>query len=593
MNKLLNVVAYFLALFFFVSSSIAQTAEPLEIKLTAPKNLLVGERPNLQIEITNVSNKPIDLVRPLDGSWHHWRYPHISVEVYNDSGNTHPVSLAARCGNMNPILAEDIQRLNPGEKKGFYVGWAYCQHGFEKPGKYNITLSYDLRAPNIDAWIIPGRGSRGQISSEVVNRLKRIPKLLLNSEPLIINVHPVTTKMLEQMIVEHFCRRGSRFDFVREDLKLGRWRVLDIRQSSGYISCKVEFISNYEPPPRTEYVASGYWFEHGRYLFIPQAGRLRPRALDALPDDQRVSGFKLYLPDDSANIAKKHLVLKALGFSIREETADDGQLLMVYLHQQNPHEHLKQKLKDIVDKSQVIFLHYKKNTPIKTYSDSKAQYEIADTLRKKIPFSGPIAINHHIHGDIYPGLYVTFGGFSKIQTDSPAWLEIMKLPINAGYKLEAAMIVYAPAMDTKNITLDKCGRVVDKIINELHRLMLQFKKIGWKEQTKELAGKWAGEGWPDYPKISYEFKFGREIPDARGGLERTIEHWCEIKVWFKPETGAMDYLVCRERTYRRQGITACWRVRSTDADFKEQVLQIIDNALEPLDKCENELVTKQ
>jgi hypothetical protein len=221
----------------------------------------------------------------------------MSVEVYDESAKVIPINLGGRCGNMNPIVPDDIKRLNPGEKVDFYVGWPFSGTGFEKPGKYNLVLFYDLRAPNTEAWSIAGRFSGGKTNPKITKRIKRIPKLLIKSKPLNIEIHSVTKNMLEGMVVEYYHERERpMFDFVAKDLNSRKWRVCDIRQSNGWISCLVKFVDGYMPPPRPKYVTKGYWFEQGRYLFEPshKSPNLRVHALPKMLrfSQQNMNGYK-------------------------------------------------------------------------------------------------------------------------------------------------------------------------------------------------------------------------------------------------------------------------------------------------------------
>jgi hypothetical protein len=589
MHRLLKLIGHFVLVLVVGFSNAAEASEPLQLKLTAPRNLLVGERPNIHIEITNVSKKPVEFVRPLDGSWHHWRYPHISVEVKDEKGNPYPVRLAVRCGNMDPVAANDIRRLDPAEAETFAIGWPYSQDGFEKDGKYSITLTYDMRAPDIDAWVMRGRFSNEQVNPTVVRQFKRIPRLFLTCQPLTVSVHPITKTMLEAMIAEYFLRREA--TFVEKDLQVGRWFVSDIRQLAGYVACKVEFVNNYKPTARPHDVTPGYWFEEGHYLFAPHHGTGPIEALYALPDDRQVSAFKLYLPDDAALWAKKH-ALKGLGFSLHEEAGEDAELLIHYLHQEEPDERLENTVQRMVESSQVICLHYKKSVPIRHCMDSNAHYELLKTLMQKARFSNPVSVRHHIGGAAYPGLHLTFAKSNGVQAESSDWMENMRLPVRAGYRLEVAHIVHTPTTATKLTTFGICGEIVDKIANELDRSIQDVKDVVWDDKTKRSAGEWAGEGWPDYPELSYTVRFARETPETRPGHTNIVQHWCEVKVWFKPETGAEDYRAYRKRTFPKQGISACWSARSTDANLQERFLLTIANSFKPLDAFEKELVVR-
>ncbi len=580
----------FFAVLLLVFTNTAICTEPLKIQLIEPSNIVVGERPRLQIEITNTINKAIEFVPPLDGSWHHWRYPYLSLEIHDENGNACPVTLYGRCGNMNPIVPEDIHRLEPQASETFFLGWPFREYCFETPGKYSLTLSYDLRAPDTNAWKIAGRMSKGEKSKKVAKRLKRITKTLLTTPPLTVTVHPVTPNMLEKMIVEYFQRRdGTVFDFVGNDLDQGLWKVNDIRQAHSYISCKLQFTQNYQPPPRPQFIRHGHWLQEGLYLFDQYNGKVARESLYALGQETKASKFKLYLPNNAYIVAGKHDISKGLGFWLPDVTEEDGRLLMDYLNQTKPDEQLKHKAEDIVGKCQVIFLRYKNNVAIKTYFDTESMYELPGKLIATVPFSEPMSFCYNIGQALYPGIFITFRRSEQMPKEPAAWLANMKIPVNSGYKIDTVKCVYASTKDTRNKTLEKCNNVIDKMATQIESSVLKYKNLKWKDKIKTIGSIPDNKKQLEPPRILYEFRFIRVIPEEQGSEQREIEHHCKVELWFKNETGGMYYRACSRKTYRMQGLTVCWRISSTDAEFEREISRIIAKSLEPLDEYEETL----
>lgn len=265
--------------------------------------------------------------------------------------------------------------------------------------------------------------------------------------------------------------------------------------------------------------------------------------------------------------------------------------LMAYLQCENPDRQQMQEAQDVVDKAQVILLHYEKDTPIKSESDRKNQHILACTLQEKGAFVTPIS--HHSQDGIYPQLSVTLSRFSDTQMEAKNWLEYMTLPVSASYTLKSVRIVYTPTMDMKKSTFEKCGAISVQIAYELERLKAQFKQLQNFDKNKLSAGKWGSEEWPRYPGISYRFGFGPKIPNTKGLYEKTTEDWCKIRVWFEPEKGYPQALIYPKKTYSKQGITACWLVRSADDSFNKKISQLIVRELSPLDEYKKELEVKR
>lgn len=560
---------FFATLSFSVPSVAVQSSNSVRISLAGPQKILFGQSPNLQIEVVNVSDKPIDFVRPLDGSWHHMRYPHISVDVFEQSGKPIPVTLVGRCGNMNPVGEDTILRLKPNNVERFYIGWGVHERVFPKPGKYKVILTYDSRAPTFDDWVVSGFSSKREASSEVVKRLKRVTKIHLTTEPLVIEVQPITEDWLGRAISQYFLGRPRKvYAFVQNDLEDGRWKVADIRQARGrrMTSCEVLFAKEYTPPARPEHITPGYWFGEGRYLFYFD---------------------KLYLPADASAVAKKSGFSSSLGFSNFDSSNADVDFLVAFL--EGGINQQLERAKRIVNTSQAIFLHYKKQVPVKDYADVDEQYGLARLLAKKVLFSHPVIIAHHIKGDVYPGLFVTFLKVDEKPIDPLDWLENMQLPIERGYRIEGTEIVYIPSVDVRKKTLNKCRIIVNTIANEVEKSVSLFDEVKWLKK-RVSPGKWLGHSWPEYPEIVYELKYVRETPKREGQIKN--EHFFGVQVWFKRETGEKDYRVCADKMFQRQGISACWRIIATDAIFRQLSSQITGIALNILDEYEKELCIK-
>jgi hypothetical protein len=124
----------------------------------------------------------------MDGSEAGFRHPRYEVRM---SG---PVPLqapaAGECGNVAPLRLSDFRLLEPGE--GFdptLPPWlplrAIQDFRPPAPGRYQLTLALDTDSPDEPAWL----GLLGYPGEEaVLARLAQVPRLRVESDPLVIDV---------------------------------------------------------------------------------------------------------------------------------------------------------------------------------------------------------------------------------------------------------------------------------------------------------------------------------------------------------------------------------------------------------------------
>ena len=319
MNKSIIVL---LSILWLISVAFADEPSPLQIRLLAPQVLLVDERPNPELEIKNVSDNILTIVRPLDGSWNHWRYPHLTINAYTVSGKQFPLELAGRCGNMNSLTTSDVVRLAPEKSIRVKTGWPFKQAGFQEAGRYAIKLTYDLAAPNLKSWQISGRGSKGTTTKKVESLLQEVPSLTATSALFKVEVKQLDESMIEQAIINYFTPKDSSFAFVEKDYVNKKWEVVDIRQSMGRISGVLKFRNDYTPPTRSQYVTRGYWLEEGRYLFMPKHGKKR---IEGKGDKNIISDrFVMHVPKEAISWARRmdDKMAQELGFDQSAQPKD-------------------------------------------------------------------------------------------------------------------------------------------------------------------------------------------------------------------------------------------------------------------------------
>jgi hypothetical protein len=113
----------------------ATTGVALELS-PARQVIKVGEFPLLEVSLVNHGSQGVVLVEPGDGSDCGWRTP-----VVEWSGK--PWQQSGRCGNINPLQAEEVFSLRPGESRQLsgWVGEPYLSG----PGRYRVSVRYTNR----------------------------------------------------------------------------------------------------------------------------------------------------------------------------------------------------------------------------------------------------------------------------------------------------------------------------------------------------------------------------------------------------------------------------------------------------------------
>lgn len=114
-----------------------------ELRLELP--LKAKALSHAKVRITNVGDTPVTLVMPGDGSDCRWRTPIVAWSFLPvDSKDQHPKEPprcgGARCGNINPLKADEVFALNPGDRKDLnkWIGFPFAL----SPGKYRAVFYY-------------------------------------------------------------------------------------------------------------------------------------------------------------------------------------------------------------------------------------------------------------------------------------------------------------------------------------------------------------------------------------------------------------------------------------------------------------------
>ena len=95
----------------------------------------------------NVGTVPFEVVPSLDASDVGWRYPKIGIDIEHD-GEPVTVETWGRCGMMNPLTADDLRTLPPGESLNPFGPGSFGHERLRwtptEPGEYRVRLRYDF-----------------------------------------------------------------------------------------------------------------------------------------------------------------------------------------------------------------------------------------------------------------------------------------------------------------------------------------------------------------------------------------------------------------------------------------------------------------
>ena len=146
----------------------------------------VGDQPEISARIINGAEKPIYLVKALDGSDRKARFPHVYYTVSGVEGGLSD-TLFGGCGVLNPLQTEDFISLEPGsgfdlyKQTDYHRFYRFSESGrsvhsrFAKPGKYTFEFHYSTDNGNIKDW----RGSVNSTPTELNEIWRKVARVNL------------------------------------------------------------------------------------------------------------------------------------------------------------------------------------------------------------------------------------------------------------------------------------------------------------------------------------------------------------------------------------------------------------------------------
>lgn len=160
---------------------------PVAVTLTAADTTIApGESPSFRVSIANLTDRPLLLVRSLDGSASGMRYPRLTVDR---TGPAAPQPLL-RCGNTNNLREDDFVAVDPGDSFDPLGPGAFGHHllaqPLTEPGEYRYAMTYDTDEADIDRWW--GFMSPKSPGRRLKALLERVPKGVYASNAVTIRV---------------------------------------------------------------------------------------------------------------------------------------------------------------------------------------------------------------------------------------------------------------------------------------------------------------------------------------------------------------------------------------------------------------------
>lgn len=130
--------------------TLVPVAADVALVVRARAEVTVGESLGLELRVRNGTDAAVTVVRPVYGSWEHARQPDYRLEWTDERGEAvrDPLGFAPglECGVLDPILAEDRVRVQPGGEQ--VLGAAPAARSQDvvlptaRPGRYALRVRY-------------------------------------------------------------------------------------------------------------------------------------------------------------------------------------------------------------------------------------------------------------------------------------------------------------------------------------------------------------------------------------------------------------------------------------------------------------------
>jgi hypothetical protein len=130
--------------------TLVPVASDVALVVRARAEVTVGESLGLELRVRNGTDAAVTVVRPVYGSWEHARQPDYRLEWTDERGEAVPDPLGFApgldCGVLDPILAEDRVRVQPGGEQVLGAALVATRPDLvlptARPGRYALRVRY-------------------------------------------------------------------------------------------------------------------------------------------------------------------------------------------------------------------------------------------------------------------------------------------------------------------------------------------------------------------------------------------------------------------------------------------------------------------
>lgn len=246
--------------------------------------------------------------------------------------------------------------------------------------------------------------------------------------------------------------------------------------------------------------------------------------------------------------------------------------LCSYLKRVKPHKTQETEALCIVNRAQLIYLHYKHPEP------SYESVEFAFSIKASVV----VPISHHTNDGIYSEIRLVFSRlFGDSRNASAAqWIEEMKRPFSKGYSLSSVRVIPKPTEEIKKTTTNLVSGIFHDCVAYLETLKIDFPSL--QSFTPSTVQK---------NHLYFAYGLG---PATKAGHKKIKNDWFKVRFWIAPITGSLrQQPIIARRTYILQATEACWRVESANLKLKKKVTVRIMELLKSLDDYEKQLSRKE
>lgn len=153
----------------------------------------VGASLSVQVEVRNVSDRPLWMIGVLEGSEVGFRYPHYRPTVTGPEPISEPEALP-HFGNVAPLRLDDFHRLAPGESfdptrpvhgAHYHPLLTFTSFRPPGPGRYTLQLTLSTESRDPTEWLgiieTPNKAA-------ILDRLADVPRLRITSNEAVVRV---------------------------------------------------------------------------------------------------------------------------------------------------------------------------------------------------------------------------------------------------------------------------------------------------------------------------------------------------------------------------------------------------------------------